>query len=80
MTPAQETAFHSANRLLSEHFESSVIVVEGTVVDDEDSKSDVVGIYHGGFCAAIGLLEHHKSVLLSQPAKRTGTIEDKDDE
>ncbi len=81
MTPAQDEALSAANRILSEHFESSVIVVVGTIPgEDEDRTADVTGIYHGGYCTAIGLLQHHLHVLLNQPAKRSGTIEDPEDD
>lgn len=65
MTQAQRDARAQAIKLLGEHFEAFVLIVEASVDDDgEDIHNFWLGAFDGGSSAAIGLMEKYKAVIL----------------
>lgn len=59
MTDAQNNAIKQLRDIVREHFDASVIIVQGDAVDvpDPDKVVDIEYIFHGGYASSIGLLE-----------------------
>lgn len=64
MTDAQVTAINQMLHIAREHFDASVIVVQGEAVVQEgitqeqaDKCADIEYVFHGGYASSIGLVE-----------------------
>ncbi len=65
MTDAQEYAFTEIERMMREHFEAAILVVE---CDHSDKDSECRATWNGGYASAIGLLEIGKQQVGSTAA------------
>ena len=66
MSDAQKQARAKAIELVTEHFDSFVLLVESDTDDEEQRlRTFFLGAFEGGTSAAIGLMERYKMLLLS---------------
>jgi hypothetical protein len=67
MTPAQDDVIEQVKRLLDEHFDSYICVVDGEAViegKEDDSCGHIRTLYGGGCPAAVGLAYFGKRQIL----------------
>lgn len=60
MTAAQNDALDRVKEILREHFEGSLLIVAGDV---GDHREETRVLYHGGWLAAIGMIEEARVTL-----------------
>lgn len=73
ITSAQEDALKIAKKVLSEHFEGYVLVLETGVYDPQTKEEAFLwcGNYRGSNSLAIGLLEKYKHELIQHSISST---------
>lgn len=65
MSDAQREARAKAIELLTEHFDSFVLLVESDTNDEQERQCTFfLGAFEGGCSAAVGLMERYKMLLL----------------
>jgi len=65
MSDAQRAARAKAIELMTEHFDSFVLLIESDTDDESDRQCTFfLGAFEGGCSSAIGLMERYKALLL----------------
>lgn len=66
MTDAQREAHEQIYKLMSEHFDASVLVVAYEGHNGEQSTDSIKVVHHGGWATAIGLCEVGRKEILNK--------------